>query len=195
MEVIMLKTNYILSITLLFSIPVCAMDRPNTAKPAAAPKLILKAAAKPAAPAIKVNCAVCFEESFGRRLACGHAFCQDCLKTNVQNAVREKQAQALCCFDPKCKKPIEVTDLRNIISDKNIQNQVNDIQLQKWLNGQENIKHCPTVNCHFSFVNERADQFTHKCPDCKQEYCGKCLNTHDLNTSCQQAERDKSYCQ
>ena len=64
----MLKNKYSLSITLLVSIPVCAMDWPprlNNAKPAAAPKVVLKAAAKPAAPAIKVNCAVCFEESFG----------------------------------------------------------------------------------------------------------------------------------
>lgn len=215
MEVIMLKTNYILSLSLLISIPVCAMERPPrleakpagksaakaSAKPAAVvaatPKLILKAAAKPA-PAvanIKSTCAVCFDEKTAldtRTLACGHKFCLDCLRSNIQTAVRDKQTQALKCFDPSCKRPIDIADLRKIVYDKDTQNQINDIQLQEWLTQQANIKHCPTPNCHFSFVNERADQFTHKCPDCKAEYCGKCMHTHNPRTSCDQAAQDRN---
>lgn len=207
----MLKTNSILSLTLLVSIPVCAMDRPPRldakpagtatakpgAKPAAAPKVVLKAAAKPA-PAVantKSTCAVCFDDKTAletRTLACGHKFCLDCLRSNIQTAVRDKQTQALKCFDPSCKRPIDITDLRKIVYDKNTQNQINDIQLQEWLTQQANIKHCPTPNCHFSFVNERADQFTHKCPDCKAEYCGKCLHPHNVLTSCIQAEQDRN---
>ena len=67
--------------------------------------------------------------------------------------MREKQAHVLRCFDPKRRKPIEISDLRNIVSDKNTQDQINDIQLQDWLIKQEYIKHCPTPNCHFSFLN------------------------------------------
>lgn len=201
----MLKTNSILSLSLLVSIPVCAMDRPPRldAKPAAAPmaaavpKVVPKATAKPApaVPNTKSTCAICYDDKTAldtRTLACGHKFCLDCLRSNIQTAVREKQTQALKCFDPSCKRPIDITDLRKIVYDKNTQNQINDIQLQEWLTQQANMKHCPTPNCHFSFVNERADQFTHKCPDCKAEYCGKCLHGHSPITSCAQAERDRN---
>lgn len=200
MEVIMLKTNYILSLSLLISIPVCAMERPphlNNAKPAATPKVVLKAAAKPA-PAVantKSTCAVCFDDKTAldtRTLACGHKFCLDCLRSNIQTAVNDKQAQALKCFDPSCKRPIDIADLRKIIYDKDTQNQINNVQFDKWLTTQENIKHCPTTNCHFSFVNERADQFTHQCPDCKAEYCGKCMHPHNPRTSCDQAAQDRN---
>ena len=200
MEVIMLKTNYYLSLTLLLSIPVCAMERPprlNGAKPAAMPKLVLKAAAKPA-PAVantKSTCNVCFDEKNAlemRKLACGHAFCAECLRENIQTAVKDKKTNALCCFDPSCKKPIEINDLRKIVYDKNTQEQINDIQLREWLIAQANIKHCPTPNCTSSFVNERLDQFTHKCDGCKQEYCGKCLHAHNPNISCQQSEQERN---
>jgi hypothetical protein len=176
------------------------MERPphlNNAKPAATPKVVLKAAAKPA-PAVantKSTCAVCFDDKTAldtRTLACGHKFCLDCLRGNIQTAVKDKQTQALKCFDPSCKRPIDIADLRKIVYDKNTQNQINDIQLQEWLTQQANIKHCPTTNCHFSFVNERADQFTHKCPDCKAEYCGKCLHTHNPRTTCAQAEQERN---
>lgn len=213
----MLKNKYILSLSLLVSIPVCAMERPPRldAKPAgksaakasakaaaapvvaAMPKLVLKASAKPAAAVAntKHTCNVCFDEKNAlemRKLACGHSYCLECLRGNIQTAVRDKQTQALRCFDPSCKRPIEIDDLRKIVYDKNTHNQINDIQLQEWLTQQANIKYCPTPNCHFSFVNERADQFTHKCPDCQKEYCGKCMHPHTPITSCAQAEQERN---
>lgn len=205
MEVIMLKTNYILSLTLLLSIPVCTMERPPRldqpqeetepiARPGqAAARIVLQARTRPA-PAIpvqKTTCAICFDEKSCAILSCGHKFCFDCLRENIETALHDKQTTNLKCFDPDCKKPFDVSDLRKIINrDKLVA--ISDIQLKEWLIAQSNIKNCPTPNCNFSFENDRNDQFTMQCPDCKAEYCGQCLNTHSARTTCQQAEQERN---
>ena len=119
-------------------------------------------------------------------------YCVDCLRGTIQTAINDKQATTLKCLDRQCKRPIEINDLRKIVYDKNKQNAVNDIQMQEWLTAQANIKHCRTTNCQFSFVNERADQFTMQCPGCKQEYCGQCLYAHNPLTTCQRARDERA---
>ncbi len=182
----MLKTNYV-SLILLISAPVLAMERPPHLAPKAKPAAAIPANAK------KHTCMVCFDEKHEidcRKLSCGHKYCLACLRNSIQVAIDEKRADALKCIDPSCKKPIELADLKRIFYDKNHQTAIDEIQFRDWLSKQKNTKYCPTRNCGFSFINERGP-FTHECPECKQVYCGQCLHAHPATKSCQQSENER----
>lgn len=173
-------------------------QKPVTPQPAVKParplpKLPAKAPAKP----VTKSCTICFEDQQPNqfvKLDCGHEYCKECLANIFDGALKDKSTRAFKCPTPNCNHLLE-NDAQKISNDQKKHEQLSDIQLQEWLTKQEAIKNCPTPNCGFSFINERADQFTMQCPDCKKEYCGKCLHIHNPRVSCQQAEQDRNLAQ
>ena len=122
-------------------------------------------------------------------LHCGHdTSCKECLNGMFDVALKDKKTAALRCPNPDCKQEINQADAEKLTNDRKKLEQLSDIQLQEWLIQQQTTKQCPTPNCSYSFINERTDQFTHHCPQCKKEYCGKCLIPHTPSSTCKQAE-------
>ncbi|CAN5142898.1 hypothetical protein BH09DEP1_BH09DEP1_3360 [soil metagenome] len=157
------------------------------AKPAAkapAPPVVAKPVTK--------SCIICAEDRQPDQfitLSCGHEYCRECLAVMLDTAIKDKSSRALKC--PTCNHTLE-NDLHKITDSHAKIVELSDIQLQEYLSKEQNTKNCPTTNCGFSFINERADQFTMQCPDCKAEYCGKCIHTHNPRTSCQHAEQERN---
>lgn len=123
-------------------------------------------------------------------LSCNHnTYCTDCLTTMVDNALREKNTQALQC--PQCHQAMNENDVRNIThNNRNKLDAFQDITTQEWLMQQQDARHCPTPNCPFSFINEQQNPLKIKCPHCNREYCSNCLLNHDRHVSCTQAKED-----
>ncbi|CAN5142705.1 hypothetical protein BH09DEP1_BH09DEP1_3350 [soil metagenome] len=160
------------------------------AKPAAKPAPKQVEQPKP----VTKSCIVCAEDRQPDQfisLGCGHEFCRECLGFMLNTSLKDKSTQAFKCPIPKCNHLLE-NDLHKITHDHAKIAELSEIQLKEYLTKEQNTKNCPTTNCGFSFINERADQFTMQCPDCKKEYCGKCLHKHESTTSCQQAEQNRA---
>ena len=190
MEVIMLRKNYILSITLLLStLPMIGMENPNNHR-----RPILKPTAKPAAGVRNQNkqCPVCTDVKpiiAFRTLSCGHnTACAACLKNIVEQAIEQKRTATMRCPADRCNHTISENDMRKIIYDKDQQEEVAAIQLQEWIRQQPNAKQCPTANCTYAFLN--ADQVAGQidCPNCEHRYCNQCLHPHAQNVNCRDAE-------
>lgn len=196
-----IRINYYLALTLALNAgSALAMIKPedDPRNPRRPRQALLKPTAKPA-PAIEnitKTCEICADEKQAidfRTLSCGHnGACVACLKHIAVDAIEQKRTTTLRCPNAQCKQTIDVNDLKKIVYDKNKHNELSDIQLKEWLIQQKTTKRCPTTNCSFSFINERADQFTTQCPQCKKEYCAKCLTPHSATVTCKQAEADKA---
>ncbi len=140
------------------------------------------------------SCIICAEDRQADQfitLGCNHEYCKECLAFMLDTAIKDKNTRAFKCPTPKCNHLLE-DDLHKITQDHAKLAQLSEILLQEYLIKDQHTKNCPTPDCGFSFINERADQFTMQCPDCKKEYCGKCLHKHESTTSCQQAEQDRT---
>lgn len=190
----MLKTNKILSLTLLLStIPMIGMERPGNQR-----RPVLRPTARPAAavPNQSKQCQICTDEKpiiDFRTLSCGHNIaCAACLKSIAEQAIEQKRTTTLKCPDMRCNRGIEERDLKKIIYNKSQQEEIADIQLQEWIRQQPGAKNCPTTNCAYAFIN--GDQVAGQidCPSCNHRYCNQCLHPHAQNITCQDAELSRN---
>jgi hypothetical protein len=82
---------------------------------------------------------------------CGHAYCQECLRLVVDNAMRSKTFPIICCRD-NCAQPLAIADLRQLLSDVEagwqdlIDASVASYVTQS-IGTDKEYKYCLTVNC------------------------------------------------
>lgn len=136
------------------------------------------------------ECPLCLNRLPLRRfyqLSCGHQFCVNCLRDFLNTVIRLRSTDPLRCSNPGCRRPISEHDVRAIASGEQL-NSYNDVATQEWINRQPGVRHCPTLNCRFSFINEenRVEQI--QCPQCRVWYCASCLVEHHPSVRCREAQ-------
>jgi hypothetical protein len=137
------------------------------------------------------TCDICFDENLSIQLSCGHEYCLDCLSEHIKARLSENDCD-IKCPSRECKKQIEQKDIQELMRDPKVMQKIDTLQLKRWLASQKNVKHCPTANCNFSFINEKTEQHTMRCPECKKDFCGLCAFAHSRNITCKEAEENRN---
>lgn len=135
------------------------------------------------------ECNICLEDKISNKfikLLCDHSYCIECLQHIFELLLQEKNAVQFKC--PQCAKKIEELDVRKIVNNdyKKLESYY-DVLVQEWLNVQSSVKHCPTPDCSYRFINASQCPQNTKCPSCKHEYCSSCLLKHPSNITCETA--------
>lgn len=149
--------------------------------------------AAPAAVAAPRECGICLadedEDTIFINLACGNAFCIDCLTRQLDVALRDRSTAGLFCST--CRVPIPVEDIPKITQDPNILERLEAVYLKEGLAlDGNNLRHCPTPDCPFVFINDGTTRIMIKCQLCpRPAYCSNCLLPHDIRIECQEAAR------
>lgn len=133
------------------------------------------------------DCLICFDSKLLIKLSCGHEFCLDCLKNQVDIALREKNTVNLNCSIPNCRKKFEELDIRKIY--KNNLDRINlycDIATNELLAQDSKIKFCPTPDCDYLFEKVDNIKIKTQCPLCHKTYCSDCLLDHKLSLTCEE---------
>lgn len=135
------------------------------------------------------SCTTCFEiksKDQSVTLTCGHSACKECLQRQIDVILKDQSTKNLRCFT--CWTHHLTQDEIEKIATPEQQEKLGTIQLKEWLEKQSLVKHCPTPDCSYAFINESKCQSTIDCPQCKKEYCSQCLIKHPEYLSCQAAQ-------
>lgn len=185
MEVITMYKKKFVIILLLASAALQAKDTKQAVGPravAAKVTAVKKVAAQP--------CGICLEQdSEPFKLMCGHTYCVGCLTHIIDNAIKDKSSAQLRCPDTRCAHALDQADVIRITRDNRRKiDALADIALKEWLAQQPNVKHCPTPNCRYAFINAQTNYTNMQCPQCKHTYCSGCLLPHARTVSCKDAQ-------
>jgi hypothetical protein len=133
------------------------------------------------------TCTICREEKEDAAfttLSCGHnSFCTDCLTEFIKLAVKSQEQHLIRC--PFCSNQLhyqEVIDLLGADAKPYI-----EAVTFNWARQQEHLKHCPSPDCKFYFINESTCALPITCGQCNKQYCNACLINHDEQILCDQA--------
>lgn len=137
------------------------------------------------------TCDICYDENLSIQLSCGHEYCLDCLSEHIKARLSDNDCD-IKCPNTECKKQIEPKDIKELMRDPKVMQKIDTLQLKRWLASQKDVKNCPTANCDFSFINEKNDQHTMRCPQCKKDFCGLCAFAHSRNITCKEAEVNRN---
>lgn len=111
--------------------------------------------------------------------------CKGCLKRSFEAALRDKKVDNFKCL--QCNNQLTHQDAIALGATAKQLEQYADYATKQWLMLQ-NIKHCPTLNCPYAFINEAScPPQTIQCQQCNKKYCSHCLLPHTNKTTCKKA--------
>ena len=135
------------------------------------------------------ECGVCFSPiifpNVYTLLLCGHRYCVECLRSQMEAAVRGKQLPILCCVE-ECSMPISLIDVKSLLTNE-------ESQAKLWLHSLTHFveksggafKFCPTPDCRSVFkTSSTAAVFT--CLECGSETCTACSNEAHRGITCEE---------
>lgn len=138
------------------------------------------------------ECTVCFADYKDVErvmLSCGHVCCKNCLNNMLDLSLKEKDTDHFKC--PACKEHFDETDVQKVTENRNKLNAFYDVQLKEYLAKDNSVKHCPTPDCPYSFINENNQPGSMKCPACNRQYCSRCLFDHPVYKPCAEEGKPK----
>jgi hypothetical protein len=138
---------------------------------------------------VKQSCGTCYDSKSKDQfvtLSCSHSACRECLQRQIDIGLKDQSTKNLRCFT--CwTHHFTQEEIEKIVTPEQ-REKLGTIQLKEWLEKQSLVKHCPTPDCNYAFINESKCQSTIDCPQCKKEYCSQCLIKHPEYLSCQAAQ-------
>ena len=138
-----------------------------------------------------IECQVCLDEiqscEFIKLSCCSNRTCTTCLLDIINFSLAQKTVAEIVCPNRNCMKLISEKDVRIITkAHKEIYERFCEVASLELINKAENIKHCPTPDCSFSFINDDDLMVQVRCPKCFSFYCCNCLLKHTNEFSCQE---------
>ncbi len=143
-----------------------------------------------------INCAMCLDDKniveCHVMSCCGYIGCKECFIEMVDAHVGDKSTKELNCPSQKCAKKIEEKDVKTITQNqKDLYERYLNVTFNECLTDASGIKHCPTTNCSYVFINDEKIHELITCLVCKKQYCSDCLCNHNMRITCEQAKKDR----
>lgn len=136
--------------------------------------------------AVAAECPVCFEKLAGKTpecLKCGHIFCLDCWKQDLENAVAKGPLSAVSeCLWDGCSVKIPPSFFKNYLSPLSY-SKFQKYLLESFVNNTKKLRWCPAPNCDYIIETFGATEMEVKCK-CKFVFCFNCGNETHIPTTC-----------
>ena len=144
----------------------------------------------------KINCTMCFEgknlSEFHGMSCCNYSGCKECFIEMIDTHLNEHNTKDLNCPNQKCAKKIEEKDIHAItLNNKDVYERYLAITCKECLADDPHLKHCPSRDCPYAFINDQGIRQLMKCPECRQQYCSLCLVNHNVRVTCTQAKIER----
>ena len=138
-------------------------------------------------------CKICqeslFTEEGGQVFAlgvCSDVYHSQCILPWLKTCI-ENQQLPVVCPEPRCKKPIPLPDLRELLTPEEM-DRCQKFEWKKIRDQNADIRECPTENCDYFFVKENDNQSYLSCPICGVEYCLKCDIVYHVQQTCEEVQ-------
>ncbi|XP_046356009.2 ATP-dependent RNA helicase DEAH12, chloroplastic-like [Haliotis rufescens] len=134
------------------------------------------------------DCCVCFcpiePKELCRLQCCGHAYCLDCVKRQVETAVTDRDLPILCGHDG-CDQPFAWKDLSNLVREGTLTAAGLAVSSLSSFVGKnsKHYKYCLTPNCNMVYrVTSTGAVF--QCPECSVRICTSCHTQYHDGLTC-----------
>jgi hypothetical protein len=135
-------------------------------------------------------CIICFSEELmegtSYRLPCGHRFCNQCMKSYLENLINQAKVNEIKCLHPGCTKLINEKSVKDNVSNENFVKYLRFKKRQTYLlNLNNGLVPCVFPNCEEWLSYREGNnpflicQYGHRfCAKCKQDWHrpGNCQN-------------------
>ncbi|XP_048779394.2 uncharacterized protein LOC125682846 [Ostrea edulis] len=142
------------------------------------------------------ECGICFceiEESDIYRLeSCGHPYCRDCVKMNIESVIRNKEFP-LKCFHDKCDMLWAWKDFVNMTKSGfcSLQNILNSSLSSFVVGNKDKVRYCITPDCPMVYkVSDVGGRIV--CDVCRTSMCSKCHVEYHSGISCVMYQMENS---
>lgn len=130
-----------------------------------------------------LDCLICYQKitlaEYIPFATCSDLYHVECLKMHLDYEINEKKVP-ICC--PKCKKPIENSDL-SVRLDQSAFEKYEKFRMEKLVEqNPDEYSCCPTADCQYIFIPNGITQFN--CPICHKHYCLLCRVESHFNLTC-----------
>lgn len=144
----------------------------------------------------KVECTLCLEDKKKNECyvmsCCNYIGCKECFIEMINTHLDEHNTKNLNCPNQKCAKKIEENDIYTItLNKKDVYERYLTITCKECLADDPNLKHCPSRDCPYAFINDENVRELINCRVCKKQYCSNCLYNHNMRITCEQAKKDR----
>jgi hypothetical protein len=142
------------------------------------------------------NCITCLEDKeiqeFTALTCCGYSdMCNPCLEGMVDTAIKEQTTNALRCPNQGCAQGMPQEQVHIIVRNNTDKfDAYCQVCTNEWVNRQRNSRHCPGIDCTFSYLFEGNAQII-TCQQCNITYCSDCRINHSRNMSCAEARENQ----
>ncbi|XP_062621048.1 LOW QUALITY PROTEIN: uncharacterized protein LOC134282661 [Saccostrea cucullata] len=134
------------------------------------------------------ECGICFceiaESEIYRLESCGHPYCRDCMKMNIESAIRSKDFPVKCCHN-QCDMLWAWKDFLNMTRYGfcSLQNILNSSVSNFAMENKDKIRYCITPDCPMVYkVSKVGGRVV--CSACKTSVCSKCHVEYHSGISC-----------
>jgi hypothetical protein len=127
------------------------------------------------------ECPFCFEDDIKDpiELTCGHMYCRECVVGWFTSQIDEKKIEIVC---DTCRVAVEQWVLESILP-PDVFEKYTRFSLDKVLESEFSIFHCPNKDCHNVFAVEEGVKHV-KCPKCVKNYCMECMVGWHTGVTC-----------
>jgi hypothetical protein len=151
---------------------------PLVAAPAPAPAPVVQASGGSAPnkdPSERMLCLVCDEQKFAYEMisldACGHTYCNDCVREYLKTKITAGDCIDIRCMHPGCRTVMDYSFIKTLLPTE-LFKKYEEFSLQAALKSATDVRWCPKPGCGLALFGE-ASQPQMRCT-CGHEYCFLC---------------------
>jgi hypothetical protein len=141
----------------------------------------------PAEPPAEIECSICFcdSEDYTRLDGCGHAFCNDCWKGNLEMSIKEGHTFDIHCMHKGCPEYVPDFVVESLVSSETWTKYATFLA-KAFVEGSRQIRWCPAPNCGKAIVEKiyEGPYTIGKC-SCGNLFCFDCGDEAHTPVSCE----------
>lgn len=135
----------------------------------------------------EIECSICYcdSEDYSRLDACGHEFCNDCWRGNLETQITDGKTFDITCMHNGCKELVPEWVVEALVSPK-LWTKYSAFLVKSFVDGSSQIRWCPAPNCGKVIVEKIYEgRFTIGKCSCGNLFCFDCGEEAHTPCSCE----------
>lgn len=135
----------------------------------------------------EIECSICFcdSEEYSQMDSCGHEFCNDCWRGNLETQIRDGKTFDITCMHNGCKELVPEWMVEALVSEQ-WWNKYSQFLAKSFVDGSNQVRWCPAPNCGKAIVEKIYEgRFTIGKCSCGNLFCFDCGEEAHTPCSCE----------